>query len=134
MPFNYLKNSCQHLKVYVFTCFRPYYRTLHTLFCSNQNLSLHKQRTIETITSIVLLFYLYYIAIRGTLNSSRRKSKLFANKIKILREQLYNFSFIPSKQYAVDRGLDGFSEVFLQYDLNVASEKYLLLLVYYLRA
>lgn len=99
-----------------------------------KNLSLHKQRTIETITSIVLLFYLYYIAIRGTLNSSRRKSKLFANKIKILREQLYNFSFIPSKQYAVDRGLDGFSEVFLQYDLNVASEKYLLLLVYYLRA
>lgn len=92
------------------------------------------KRTIETITSIVLLFYLYYIAIRGTLNSSRRKSKLFAKKIENLREQLYNFSFIPSKQYAVDRGLDGFSEVFLQYDLNVASEKYLLLLVYYLRA
>ena len=92
-----------------------------------KNLSLHKQKNDRNHN-----FYRSFIL--PLLHCNKRHSKLFAKKIENLREQLYNFSFIPSKQYAVDRGLDGFSEVFLQYDLNVASEKYLLLLVYYLRA
>ena len=92
-----------------------------------KNLSLHKQKNDRNHN-----FYRSFIL--PLRHCNKRHSKFFAKKIENLREQLYNFSFIPSKQYAVDRGLDGFSEVFLQYDLNVASEKYLLLLVYYLRA